>query len=146
MRLQLRVTYSFICDVQLHVRVILSLVCMTCSCNYVSFTHSYVYPLSRWRLIPRLVSFIFFQCLSFYYRSCHGHLPPLPSSWSLRDFFLTLIQGFVVFIQCLPLNSDFWNGVHNVDESAISSRTRDVVFFTLIARVFLDLPSLPPCS
>ena len=90
--------------------------------------------------------FYFFQCLGFYYRSCHGHLPPLPPSWSLRDFFLTLNQGFVVFIQGLSLNSDFWNGVHSVDESIISSRTRDVDLFTSIARIFLDSPSLPPCS
>ena len=88
----------------------------------------------------------FFQCASFYYRSSHGHLPPLPPSWSLRDFFLTLIEGFVLFIHGLPLSSDFWNGVHSVDESVISPRTRDVDLFTSIARVFLDSPSLPPCS
>ena len=67
-------------------------------------------------------------------------------SWSLRDFFLTLIQDFVIFIQSLPLNSDLWNGVHSVDESVISSRTRDVDLFTSNARVFLDSPSLPLCS
>ena len=106
------------------------------------------WPLSRGRLIleyPGWFDFYFFQCLGFYYMSCHGHLTPLPS-WSLRDFFLTLIQGFVVFFQGLPLNSDLWNGVHSVDESVISSRTRDVDLFTSNARVFLDSPSLPPCS
>ena len=72
--------------------------------------------------------------------------PPLPPSWSLRDFFLTLIQGIIVFIQGLPLNSDLWNGVHSVDESVISLRTRDVDLFTSNARVFLDSPSLLPCS
>ena len=71
---------------------------------------------------------------------------PLPPSWSLLDFFLTLIQGFVVFMQGLPLNSDLWNGVRSVDESVISSRTRDVDLFTSNARVFLDSPSLLPCS
>ena len=65
-----------------------------------------------------------------------------PSPLSLRDFLLTLIQGFVDFIQGLPLNSDFWNGVHSVDESVISSRTHDVDLFTSIA----SSPSLPPCS
>jgi len=104
------------------------------------------WPLSRERLIPRLVWLLFFSVSQFYYRSCHGHLLPLPPSWSLRDFFRTLIQGFVVFVQGLPLNSDFWNGVHSVDESVISSRTRDVDLFKSIARVFLDSPRLPPCS
>ena len=85
------------------------------------------WPLSRERLIPRLVWLLFFSVSQFYYRSCHGHLLPLPPSWSLRDFFRTLIQGFVVFVQGLPLNSDFWNGVHSVDESVISPRTRDVL-------------------
>ena len=73
-------------------------------------------------------------------------LSPLPPSLSLRDFFLTQIEGFVLLIQGLPLSSDFWNGVHSVDESVISPRTRDVDLFKSIARVFLDSPSLPPCS
>ena len=51
------------------------------------------------------------------------------------------MQGFVVFIQGLPLNCDFWNGVHGVDESVISSRTRDVDLFTSMARIFCTTKS-----
>ena len=102
--------------------------------------------------IPRQSFILDFACLSIYIFDTSPELFVCLSIYenaetlSLRNFFLTLIQGFVVFIHGLPLNSDLRNGVHSVDESVISPRTRDVDLFTSIARVFLDSPSLPPCS
>jgi len=104
------------------------------------------WPLSRGRLIPRLVWFLFFPVSQFLLQVLSRTFTPPSPLLESADFFLTLIQGLVVFIQGLPLNSDLWNGVHNVDESVISSRTRDVDLFTSNARVFLDSPSLLRCS
>ena len=92
------------------------------------------------------LNYPFFQCPSFYYRSCHGHLPPPPPFWTFRLFFLPLVEGYFLHFQGLLLRPVISNGVHSVDESVFSPRTRFVDFFTSIARVFLDSLRLASCS
>ena len=94
--------------------------------------HLSIWPLSRGELMSRLDD-CFFKCPSFYYRSCHVHLPPPPPFWTFRLFFLTRVEGYFLLCQGLLLRPVFSNSVHSFDESVFSTNS-SVDFFTPIAR------------
>ena len=104
----------------------------------------------KFQLIPRLAGWIHLFCHipSFYYSSCHGHLPPSPPFWSFWEFCWPWLRVLSFIVKGLLLRLIFLLGVqsHSAGESVISPQTFFVDLHTPIVRVFLDSPRLSPCS
>ena len=96
-------------------------------------------------IIPTL-NLSFFKCPSFYYRSCHGHLPLSPPFWTFV-FFSSPWSRDISFFARVYYSCLFPQTVCTVLLSQCSLHEPVFVdFFTPFARVFLDSLRLVSCS